>query len=287
MGRISIPQLLAVLVAGVLVFVSSGAIADELPPTVGGVQSGANSAGEMVHGWLLTPDHGATARISTERHGCADCVWSVSAFCLLDTGTSGPDGQHCSGQLVSCPQGEQRYRVFLATPTTPSTLVAQYCRADTSGVISEATILPDVHRYLDQMAVAKPSISSWPAASSLVNLPTFFAATPAAPGDRTFGGNGFTMTLRVVPASYDWEFGDGSTLVTTEPGAGPPTGTIRHTYAAAGNPIAALSVAYAATYSLTTPVGGIGPFAVPGLPVRSAPAQFSLRVDEAIATLIR
>jgi hypothetical protein len=175
--------------------------------------------------------------------------------------------------------------VFLSTADSPSTLISQYCRADSSGAVSEATVLPDIRRYLDQIAVAKPTISSWPQAHSLVNLPTFFATSTAQPGDRTFGGVGYSMTLTVNPASYDWTFGDGATLSTTEPGAGPPDGVVRHTYQTHGTRQVELSIGYGATYSIVTPGGSIGPLEVPGEPVRSGPSVWNLTVDESLATL--
>lgn len=251
------------------------------------LDSGAISGGTTIHGWLLVPDRGETVRASAHEGGCADCVWTISTLCIRNTGQSGPDGDHCDGSFVGCAPGEQRYRVFLATSETPSTLVSQYCRADTSGAVSEATVLPDIRQYLDQIAVGQPAISTWPHGRSLVNLATYFAAPPASSGSRTFGGTGYTMTLMVNPASYDWSFGDGSTLSSDQPGSGPPDGPIHHVYQTAGDKTVELSVAYGATYTVVTPAGSIGPLDVPGPQVRSLPTTVELEVDEALGTLIR
>jgi len=196
-------------------------------------------------------------------------------------------GDHCEGQWVGCEPDELRYQVYLTTPTTPSTLAAVYCQAAGSGVISEASVMPDIRRYLDQISVAPPAISSWPGDATLVNLPTYFAATPAAAGDRIFGGLGYVMTLNVTPQSYDWDFGDGVTTTTTDPGSGPPGGDVTHVYQRAGGSLVTMSVGFAASYSLTTPAGTLGPLPVDGVPVRSAAGALSLRIDEAIATLTR
>lgn len=71
---------------------------------------------------------------------------------------------------------------------------------------------------------------------TLVNLPTYFAATyPTAgyqPGEIDATTIlGFRVEIRPTATSYTYHFGDGTTLGPTEDPGGPyPEGTIRHTY---------------------------------------------------------
>ena len=249
-------------------------------------QVAATTKADTVHGWLLVPDQGQTAKHSAARHGCSDCAWTLTTKCITDTGYSGPGGDHCAGTYVGCRPTELRYLVYLSTPDSGTQLVSQYCRADGTGAVSQADVLPDIRDYLDQISVAKPTISAWPPdGRGIVNVPTYFAAAPAQAGDQTFGGAGFTMDLGVTPATYEWAFGDGQALSTAEPGGAPPGGSVRHIYRTSGQRVVTLTVTYGATYTVRTPVGALGPLAVPGGPVVSAPAAMPLAVDESIATL--
>ena len=145
---------------------------------------------------------------------------------------------------------------------------------------------PDVRKYATGLAVAKPSIRSWPPGDiTLVNLPTYFSAQAQGSGQATVGGAGYSLRLAVAPQSYVWRWGDGSTLTTTDPGAGPPTGAVRHTYPAAGTDDVTVTVAYGATYSVVTPFGTFGPEIVPGGAVRTLPAAVGLQVRQAVAGL--
>jgi hypothetical protein len=294
MARVPCSKRLAVVIALIPLFVLPGAnsaAADEPCVAVTALDcstSGANTVADTVHGWLLAPDQGHAARESSQRHGCGDCVWTVTTRCVLDSGFSGPDGDHCAGTYVGCQLTELRYLVYLTTPETGTQLVSQYCRGDGTGVVTQASVLPDIRSYLDRLSVARPTISSWPAdATALVNIPTYFAAAPAQAGDLAFGGAGFTMNLGVTPGTYEWSFGDGQALSTQEPGAAPPGGTVKHTYRTAGPASVGLTVTYDATYEVQTPFGAIGPLVVPGGPVQSAPAQLTLDVGESLATLTR
>ncbi|HEX7355958.1 MAG TPA: PKD domain-containing protein [Mycobacteriales bacterium] len=146
---------------------------------------------------------------------------------------------------------------------------------------------PDVRRYAAGLQVTPPSLRTWPPNSAtLVNLPTFFGATAPGSGRATVGGQGYTLQISVAATRYDWSFGDGATLVTNDPGAGPPDGSARHTYSAAGDYTVTARIEYGATYSVVTPFGTFGPQTVPGGPVRTLPALTTLHVREAHAGLV-
>ncbi len=176
---------------------------------------------------------------------------------------------------------------FAPNPASLLEPVDQYCYATPDGGVVDADkVAPDVRRYATQLTVATPTVRAWPpGAVTLVNLPTFFAASAQGSGQATVGGLGYSLQIAVSPQSYTWSFGDGSTLATTGPGGAPPTGSVRHTYAAEGSARVTVTVAYGATYSVVTPFGTIGPEIVPGGAVRTLPATAALQVREAYAGL--
>lgn len=206
----------------------------------------------------------------------------------MSTGLAGPDGDHCSGAFVGCPAAETRFLVqFQPEPAVPLVDVDSYCYADPDGgVVTAATVAPDVRRYATGLRVTAPTLRTWPPHDlTLVNLATFFGATAPGSGQVTVGGQGYSLQIAVAATTYDWSFGDGSTLVTTDPGGGPPDGSAHHTYTAAGSYPVTVTIGYGATYSVVTPFGTFGPEAVPGGPVRTLPAQATLQVREAHAGL--
>lgn len=154
-------------------------------------------------------------------------------------------------------------------------------------MVSAATVAPDVRKYATALAVSTPTVRAWPPGGvTLVHLPTFFAASAAGSGQQTVGGAGYTLQLQVAASQYDWTFGDGSTVTTSDPGGPPPGGGVRHTYPRSGSVSVGVSVAYGATYSVVTPVGSIGPLPVAGGAVRTLPAALDLEIDPATAGLV-
>lgn len=152
--------------------------------------------------------------------------------------------------------------------------------------MTAATVAPDVRRYATGLQVAKPAFRTWPPNDvTLVNLPTFFGATAPGSGQVSVGGQGYNLRIAVAATRYAWSFGDGASLVTTDPGSGPPDGAVHHTYTTAGSYPVGVTIEYGATYSVVTPFGTFGPETVPGGPVRTLPAQAALRVREAHAGL--
>jgi hypothetical protein len=189
---------------------------------------------------------------------------------------------------VGCPGTDLRIDIQ-EQATTASTLedVDTYCyKTPDGGAVDAATVAPDARRYATALAVAKPTIRSWPPGGvTLVHLPTYFAARAQGSGQATVGGAGYSLQLAVAPQSYVWHWGDGATLTTTDPGAGPPDGAVRHTYPQAGTDDVTVTVSYGATYRVVTPFGTFGPEVVPGGAVRTLPAADGIQVRQAIAGL--
>ena len=207
---------------------------------------------------------------------------------MTNTHQSGPDGDHCAGTYVGCSGTQLRYLVYLSTPGTAAALVSQYCRADDPGLITAAAVTPNLRDYADQVGISGPSLQTWPpGGQTLVNLRTFFATQAQQIADQDFSGAGYTVHMHIKAVRYVWSFGDGESLTTSDPGFGPPTGDVNHTYAQANSVTVSVTVIYEADYTVTGRGGQIGPLTVPGGPVRTVPAAAPLDVLESYATLVK
>jgi hypothetical protein len=83
----------------------------------------------------------------------------------------------------------------------------------------------------------------------LLNKPTVVHAG-AAPQTLTTTILGTAVTITATPTRYAWDFGDGATLTTTDPGLPWPDGSLTHVYAHAGDYQVALTTTWSATYML-------------------------------------
>ena len=83
----------------------------------------------------------------------------------------------------------------------------------------------------------------------LVNKPTVVHAD-AGPQTLATTILGTAVTIMATPTSYTWDFGDGATLTTSDPGRPWPDGTLTHTYARVGEYRIALTTTWSATYTL-------------------------------------
>ena len=84
----------------------------------------------------------------------------------------------------------------------------------------------------------------------LLNKPTVVHAG-AGPQTLTTTILGTDVAITATPTNYAWDFGDGATLTTTDPGLPWPDGTLTHTYLHAGEYRLALTTTWSATYTVT------------------------------------
>ncbi|MDP9443286.1 MAG: hypothetical protein M3P83_02620 [Actinomycetota bacterium] len=86
-----------------------------------------------------------------------------------------------------------------------------------------------VLRELQRVGLPELQIRVQPAEKTLVNFETIFYAEPEPyQGQLTLLGQ--EVDVRAEPSTFDWTFGDGETMQTTEPGAPYPDKTIVHEY---------------------------------------------------------
>src|SRR5690606_9900087 len=80
-------------------------------------------------------------------------------------------------------------------------------------------------------------------AEHLVNMPAIVYTTPATQRFTTTL-LGYPVEVEATAASYTWDFGDGTTLTTTSPGAPYPHHDVAHPYAAPGTWTIALTTTW-------------------------------------------
>jgi len=120
-----------------------------------------------------------------------------------------------------------------------------------------------------------------PGNGAIVNLPALFATN--TPAEQVFTETllGIPVTLD-VQASWTWDFGDGTTLTTTDPGGAYPVTTLSHTYLQSAHVTVALTTNWTGTYAMAG-----GPAAtIPGGPIPRVSAPFALDIHEAHGVLV-
>ncbi|WP_156391941.1 MULTISPECIES: PKD domain-containing protein [unclassified Nocardioides] len=116
---------------------------------------------------------------------------------------------------------------------------------------------------------------------TLVNFDTNFYTTSTRPISRTVTLLGQRVTLEATPAEFEWTFGDGESLATTEPGAPYPALRITHNYLQTGTYQPSLDTVFTGRYR----VGG-GPWQqIPGTVTIEGTGQ-DLRAIEAEPKLV-
>jgi hypothetical protein len=169
--------------------------------------------------------------------------------------------------------------LLLRPPETTWSVVGSYC------VSGSPLTVDDVGRRLSDVVLERvpPLVpSSQPPGGTVVNLPALFAAgQPARLDTRTFTLVGFTVVLD-ARATWRWDFGDGTTVVTEEPGGAWPNRAVSHTYARPGPVMVRVTSQWQGWFT----VDGLGPFPVGGPPVQQVSDPLPLVVDEARAVLV-
>lgn len=150
--------------------------------------------------------------------------------------------------------------------------------ANDAGVITPGQVLRAMRNldWPESALVIQP-----PDGLTLVNFDTNFYTTSTQPVVRQVTLLGQRITIEATPAEYQWQFGDGQSLVSTKPGAAYPALTITHNYELKGTYRPQLDTVYSGRYR----VGGGAWQDIPGShTVAGAPQQ--LRAIEAQPKLV-
>jgi PKD domain len=145
----------------------------------------------------------------------------------------GPNGKPIGTPVVVCPgQPSPKPGVPAPPPPTPAQVWAQ-------------------------VPLPAPAFGINPSTVGVTQLASWFWAT-GTPGLITVPVtiNGYSVTTRATAVAFQWNFGDGSTAVSTVAGS-ESNPSVTHTYHYKGTYIVSLSIEYAGTYSYAGP-GGAG-----------------------------
>jgi hypothetical protein len=201
----------------------------------------------------------------------------------VGSGPTGPFTRYAYTPLcdATCASPELQATSDLANCTAPATAVWVTVEVVGSGVPPTLTgpaecLTPNerppydpgqipamVANYFEHIPLPEPGLHIAPADNAVVNLPEIVSADPPAVTTFTVDQAPFPLVTITATVQWAWDFGDGTTLVTTSPGkaydgsAPANGGYVTHTYKTANEawPLTVTSV-WTATYTVQG-VGGV------------------------------
>ena len=237
-------------------------------------------------GLLYVPGDVHVLDVQRRGDGCAACAWEVITICTTIADTT--DAATCDGGQSVCPVTDTYLELRLWVDGVIQDL-SHWCRAPADPAPVGLDELVPSGSDLQRLVTSAPALHADPPGRVLAQLPAYVWAD-RSPAQSTVavvpGYPGVTLTLVLTPATWAWDFGDGSAVgTTTDPGGPYPDGSVRHTYRRVGTFEVRVTTAWRARATLTTPLGA--------LPSRDEPRAVSsptgrerLTVREARAVLI-
>ena len=209
--------------------------------------------------------------VSGGASSCPGCRWDVVPACEGNTpGTTGEDLLTCNRASMACAStGGTLVDVYLKRPGEPWRAVSSFCSNPAQQVTTPAQIVDAAASVFADMELPRPGVQYQPPGGTAVNLPTVFYSDDTAPITIGVTLRGFSASLTATPQSWQWDFGDGTTLTTTSPGAAYPNHSITHTYRRRGSVTATVT---------TTWVGSVSVPEMGDLPITETVTRTSARV---------
>ncbi len=232
-------------------------------------------------------------KIEYEYHYTPSCIPNG----LVESGDN--DGL-CAGSIQACESrgGGALFRVArreVGSEETPRTIGEVCLRPGDAVSLADlrAQILAD---YRKHVPVAQPELKVQPVAGRVpVNLPAILYAEGVPQGQRQVSfrhplssGGSVPVTMTVSP-TWEWDFGDGTDVISTDHPGQPYTsgvavteGThpyVAHTYRRTGVRTATVTVHWGGTFT----VAGFGPFALPDIGFSDS-ATIEVREAQAVLT---
>ncbi len=156
----------------------------------------------------------------------------------------------CPGDpVVPLPECEDRATLpDLGEMTAPDAVVGAWRHVGPPVCASAADITPGMvlSAFRRLPLTPSPLVVQPDRGWALVNKPTVVHAD-GGPQTLTTTILGTAVTIAPTPTSYAWDFGDGATLTTADPGRPWPTGTLTHTYQRVGTYTIALTTTWSAS----------------------------------------
>ena len=192
-----------------------------------------------------------------------------------------PGDVDCAAAL-GCPDPQQRlWQLWGRLPNGNWTTVTTGCFGGTPPAYKPPTVTPgQVLEALRRVGLPELPTVVQPAGKTLVNFDTNFYTEPR-PVTLTLTLLGQRVQVEATPTTYRWDFGDGATATTSEPGAAYPNLAITHRYADAR---VTVHPSVETTYTARFRVGG-GDWQDVGGTVTAAGPATALRIAEATPLL--
>jgi hypothetical protein len=126
----------------------------------------------------------------------------------------------------------------------------------------------EVFRYFQTLPLPELTTQQQPPGNGLVNLPVIFYTDSPTTQTFTVDIRGFRVVIQAGAVSYTWHTGDGTELISEDPGAPYPNQTVTHDYSS-GSYTASLTTTWGATYT----VNGGAAADVPGTTTTDGPPE--------------
>jgi len=226
-------------------------------------------------GGLIMP---ATVDDATRRTvaGCHDCQWRLESPCAsADLGNAFDGQQTCSSVVRGCPRGELR-RSWFRSEAGQWRDIGLICLR--SQIATVASVGNEVRDVLSDRVPAL-TLANLPNRGVLTQIPTIFETGQPSDAFRARMLFGRRMVSVAAHARWTWDFGDGSTTVSTDAGDLARRQGAMHAYRASGR----FGVTCRADWTAEFEVDGLGPFPVLEPVVQEA--QMTVNVGEGRALL--
>ena len=239
-------------------------------------------------GLLYVPGDAHVFDVQHRPDGCAGCSWQVVTICTEPPVAADAQPGDCTGGQSICAANDTYLELRLLIDGVIQDF-SHWCRPPGDPPPTGLDELVPPEADLRTLVTAAPTLHADPPGRQLAQLPSFLWADPPDPL-RTVasvpGYPGLTLTLLLTPASWRWDFGDGSPeQVSDGPGGPYPNGRVRHTYRQTGSVVVSAVAAWRAQATLTTPFGALPSRDEPRA-VSSPPGRERLTVRQARAVLI-
>lgn len=189
---------------------------------------------------------GGTAAHLTESMRAPVCQWEQ-----IGTGLPIPCPTDPTPALVDCPPEDTRPSLWRRARATEAAAWGAWTLVGPPVCATRATVTPEmVLTELRRLPLTPSGLVVEPDRGwVLLNLPTAVHAD-GAPQTLTTTVLGIGVTITATPGTYAWDFGDGATLTTTDPGKPWPAATISHAYTHPGEYRITLATTWQAVYRL-------------------------------------
>jgi hypothetical protein len=190
--------------------------------------------------------------------GCEGCQWRLTTPCVESSaGVAFPGQAVCQSIVRGCPQGGELLRTWFRQPAEPWREIGLICLGDEGPVTTRQVRQRAMDRFVADLPPVRVTFD--PPRGVLAQLPVVFSSgQEGGVLQRHYVLMGQSVTVQARPV-WRWEFGDGVSLVTLDPGGAYPNTGVAHAYRRAGAQAVRLTTSWSASFD----VGDLGPFPIP------------------------